>query len=120
MSFKVEAFQNRHLAPGTTRVNAIVSVTADADLKAVGGARIGGATAPLAPRARGFCPMCGDARDPAGARYCEVCRFDPRATPSRIHSEARGIEPATFPRRSFPRAAVRRRRERPFPRASVR
>ena len=36
MSFKVEAFQNRHLAPGTTRVDAIVSVTADADLKATG------------------------------------------------------------------------------------
>jgi hypothetical protein len=36
MSFKVEAFQNRHLAPGTTRVDAILSVTADADLKATG------------------------------------------------------------------------------------
>jgi hypothetical protein len=36
MSFKVEAFQNRHLALGTTRVDAIVSVTADADLKATG------------------------------------------------------------------------------------
>ncbi len=36
MSFKVEAFQNRHLAPGTTRVDAIVSVTADANLKATG------------------------------------------------------------------------------------
>lgn len=36
MSFKVEAFQNRHLAPGTTRVDAIVSVTADAGLKATG------------------------------------------------------------------------------------
>lgn len=36
MSFKVEAFQNRHLAPGATRVDAIVSVTADADLKATG------------------------------------------------------------------------------------
>jgi hypothetical protein len=36
MSFKVEAFQNRHLAPGTARVDAILSVTADADLKATG------------------------------------------------------------------------------------
>lgn len=36
MSFKVEAFQNRHLAPRTTRVDAIVSVTADANLKATG------------------------------------------------------------------------------------
>jgi hypothetical protein len=36
MSFKVEAFQNRHLALGTTRVDAIVSVTASADLKATG------------------------------------------------------------------------------------
>jgi len=36
MSFKVEAFQNRHLAPGATRVDAIVSVTADAALKATG------------------------------------------------------------------------------------
>ena len=36
MSFKVEAFQNRHLTPGTTRVDAIISVTADADLKATG------------------------------------------------------------------------------------
>jgi hypothetical protein len=36
MSFKVEAFQNRHLAPGATRVDAILSVTSDADLKATG------------------------------------------------------------------------------------
>jgi VWA domain-containing protein len=36
MSFKVEAFQNPHLAPGTTRVDAIVSVTADTNLKATG------------------------------------------------------------------------------------
>ena len=36
MCFKVEAFQNRHLALGTTRVDAIVSVTASADLEATG------------------------------------------------------------------------------------
>lgn len=34
MSFKIEAFQNRYLAPGSTRVDAIVSVTADPSLKA--------------------------------------------------------------------------------------
>jgi hypothetical protein len=36
MAFKLEAFQNRHLAPGTARVDAILSVTADAGLKASG------------------------------------------------------------------------------------
>ena len=41
MSFKVEAFQNRHLAPRTTRVDAIVSVTADANLKATGDLVVG-------------------------------------------------------------------------------
>jgi hypothetical protein len=34
MGFKIEAFQNRYLAPGSTRVDAIVSVTADPTLKA--------------------------------------------------------------------------------------
>src|SRR4051794_12750173 len=29
MAFKLEAFQNRHLPPGTNRVDAIVSVTAE-------------------------------------------------------------------------------------------
>ena len=29
MGFKIEAFQNRYLAPGTARPGAIVSVTAD-------------------------------------------------------------------------------------------
>jgi hypothetical protein len=46
------------------------------DYCSVCGAKIGGATAAVAPRSKGFCPMCGDARDPAGPRYCEVCRFD--------------------------------------------
>jgi hypothetical protein len=41
MSFKVEAFQNRHLAPRTTRVDAIVSVAADANLKATGDLVVG-------------------------------------------------------------------------------
>jgi hypothetical protein len=36
MGFKIEAFQNRYLAPGTARVDAIVSVTADPNLKAAG------------------------------------------------------------------------------------
>jgi flavin-binding protein dodecin len=36
MAFKIEAFQNRHLAPGTTRVDAILSVTADPSLRASG------------------------------------------------------------------------------------
>jgi len=36
MAFKIEAFQNRHLAPGTARVDAILSVTADPSLKASG------------------------------------------------------------------------------------
>jgi hypothetical protein len=34
MSFKIEAFQNRYLAPGSTRVDAIVSITADPNLQA--------------------------------------------------------------------------------------
>src|SRR6516225_3764644 len=34
MSFKIEAFQNRYLAPGSTRVDAIVSVTSDPALQA--------------------------------------------------------------------------------------
>ena len=33
MPFKIEAFQNRYLAPGSARVDAIVSVTADPSLK---------------------------------------------------------------------------------------
>ena len=33
MAFKIEAFQNRYLAPGAARVDAIVSVTADPSLK---------------------------------------------------------------------------------------
>src|SRR4051812_11955155 len=36
MGFKIEAFQNRYLVPGQTRVDAIVSVTADPALKATG------------------------------------------------------------------------------------
>jgi flavin-binding protein dodecin len=36
MAFKIEAFQNRHLAPGTTRVDAILSVSADPSLEASG------------------------------------------------------------------------------------
>lgn len=34
MGFKIEAFQNRYLAPGSNRVDAIVSVTADPNLQA--------------------------------------------------------------------------------------
>jgi hypothetical protein len=34
MGFKIEAFQNRYLAPGSARVDAIVSVTADPNLQA--------------------------------------------------------------------------------------
>jgi hypothetical protein len=34
MGFKIEAFQNRYLAPGSNRVDAIVSVTSDPALKA--------------------------------------------------------------------------------------
>jgi len=34
MGFKIEAFQNRYLAPGSNRVDAIVSVTSDPNLKA--------------------------------------------------------------------------------------
>jgi hypothetical protein len=41
MSFTVEAFQNRHLAPGATRVDAILSVTADAALQATGELMVG-------------------------------------------------------------------------------
>jgi von Willebrand factor type A C-terminal domain/von Willebrand factor type A domain len=41
MGFKVEAFQNRYLAPGTNRVDAIVSVTADPSLKASGDLVVG-------------------------------------------------------------------------------
>ena len=36
MAFKLEAFQNRFLSPGQSRVDAIVSVTAGADVGAVG------------------------------------------------------------------------------------
>jgi hypothetical protein len=36
MGFKIEAFQNRYLAPGAARVDAIVSVTADPGAKAGG------------------------------------------------------------------------------------
>ena len=32
--------------------------------------------ASLPASAGGFCPLCGDAREPPDARYCEVCRFD--------------------------------------------
>src|ERR1700722_8430323 len=41
MGFKVEAFQNRYLSPGTNRVDAIVSVTADPALKASGDLVVG-------------------------------------------------------------------------------
>lgn len=41
MGFKVEAFQNRHLAEGQGRVDAIVQVTADPNLKASGELVIG-------------------------------------------------------------------------------
>jgi flavin-binding protein dodecin len=34
MGFKIEAFQNRYLAPGSSRVDAIVSVTSEANLQA--------------------------------------------------------------------------------------
>ena len=34
MGFKIEAFQNRYLAPGSARVDAIVSVMSDPNLKA--------------------------------------------------------------------------------------
>ena len=57
------------------------------DYCSVCGARIGGATAVVAARAGGFCPMCGDARDPFAARYCEVCRFD-------FHEQRPGPPPA--------------------------
>jgi hypothetical protein len=41
MSFKVEAFQNRYLAPGHNRVDAIVSITADPNLKSKGDLVVG-------------------------------------------------------------------------------
>lgn len=41
MAFKLEAFQNRHLAPGQARVDAIISVTADPSLKSSGELVIG-------------------------------------------------------------------------------
>ena len=41
MGFKLEAFQNRHLAPGQRRVDAILSITADPSLKAGGELVIG-------------------------------------------------------------------------------
>lgn len=54
----------------------------ETDYCSVCGAPIVG-TAALTPRAAapephrgGFCPLCGEARDAAGARFCEVCRFD--------------------------------------------
>jgi hypothetical protein len=37
MSFRIEAFQNRYLTPGSTRVDAILSVAAGADVQAGGG-----------------------------------------------------------------------------------
>jgi hypothetical protein len=47
------------------------------------GAPIVGATpmlpamaAPSPASAGGFCPLCGEAREPPDARCCEVCRFD--------------------------------------------
>jgi hypothetical protein len=40
MSFKVDAFQNRFLSPGQTRVDAILQVTAPADAGAGGGALV--------------------------------------------------------------------------------
>jgi hypothetical protein len=55
-------------------------------------------------RSGGFCPLCGDAREPPDARYCEVCRFDfseqkpgppPIAAAARIEADsapARGWE----------------------------
>ncbi|HEY6463995.1 MAG TPA: hypothetical protein VIY73_27685, partial [Polyangiaceae bacterium] len=39
MAFKLEAFQNKHLAPGQRRVDAILTVTADAAV-ASGGAQL--------------------------------------------------------------------------------
>src|SRR5262249_52036903 len=36
MSFKIEAFQNRYLPPGSSRVDAILTVGADATVKAAG------------------------------------------------------------------------------------
>jgi hypothetical protein len=41
MSFRIEAFQNRYLSPGTRRVDAIVSVTADASVRASGDLVVG-------------------------------------------------------------------------------
>lgn len=37
MAFKIEAFQNRYLSPGQTRVDAILTVTAGADVVSTGG-----------------------------------------------------------------------------------
>jgi hypothetical protein len=60
------------------------------DYCSVCGARIGGATAILATGTSGFCPMCGETREPAPARYCEVCRFD-------FHEQRPGPPPVAAP-----------------------
>jgi hypothetical protein len=66
--------------------------------------RLGGASAAVATRAGGFCPMCGDARDPSAGRYCEVCRFDfheQRPGPPPVAEAAAPVAPAPPPARGW-------------------
>ena len=60
------------------------------DYCSVCGTRIDGATAVTRPRVGGFCPSCGEPREPASARYCEVCRFD-------FHEQRPGPPPIAAP-----------------------
>ena len=71
------------------------------DYCSVCGARIDGTTAVVLPTVGGFCPSCGEPREPATARYCDVCRFDfleqrpgppPVAAPARIAAPKAGWE----------------------------
>ena len=60
------------------------------DYCSVCGTRIAGATAVARPSAGGFCPSCGEPREPASARYCDVCRFD-------FHEQRPGPPPVAAP-----------------------
>jgi hypothetical protein len=70
------------------------------DYCSVCGTRIEGATAVVLPGVGGFCPSCGEPREPASARYCDVCRFDflerrpgpPPVAAASIAAPARGWE----------------------------
>ena len=62
------------------------------DYCSVCGTRIAGATAVVLPILGGFCPLCGEPREPASARYCDVCRYD-------FHEHRPGPPPVAAPRR---------------------